>query len=234
MPLVGNLLLDRIAGATITWVTPEEYADRDALMGRLVERYAADDRRAYAIPEGGSDAMGAWGYARMAEELNNADEHFDTLIHAVGSGGTSAGLAAGKRLLHMDTRMVGFPVCDDAAFFRGKVDAIGAAMAARWQLSELGDPALSQELELLDGFVGRGYGLTRPEELSDLITLARTDGIILDPVYSGKAWHGLVTTLHQRPDAFGERVLFLHTGGVFGLFGAAADLTAALDATHDQ
>ena len=169
VPLTGNLLLDRIAGATITWVTPQEYANREALLARLVQRYAADDRRAYAIPEGGSDAMGAWGYARMVEELNDADEHFDCLIHAVGSGGTSAGLAAGRRLIGLDTRMVGIPVCDDAAFFRRRVDAIGAAMAERFQLPSLGDPPLSQELELLDGFVGRGYGLTRPEELADLI-----------------------------------------------------------------
>ena len=220
----GNLLLDRLAGAEVTWVTPEEYAERDALFADLTRSMRAQGRHPYAIVEGGSDEVGAWGYVRCAEEL--AAHGFDTVLHAVGSGGTSAGLVVGRRLAGLGARVVGVNVCDDAAFFQAKVAGIAGALADRFALDAA--RVAPEEVEILDGFVGRGYALSRPEELASIRDLARAEGLVLDPVYTGKAWHALVATLRRDPRAFGARVCFVHTGGVFGLFPKAAELAPLL------
>jgi D-cysteine desulfhydrase len=222
--LEGNLLLDRLAGAEVTWVTPEEYGDREALFEELARSLRAAGRTPYVVVEGGSDAVGAWGYVRCAEEI--AAHGFDTIVHAVGSGGTSAGLLAGRSLAGLAARVVGVNVCDDAAYFRRRIAGITAALADRYALPRARHA--ESDIEILDGFVGRGYALSRPEELAALRDLARAEGVVLDPVYSGKAWYALVTTLRRDPSAFGRRVLFLHTGGIFGLFPKAADLAPLL------
>jgi D-cysteine desulfhydrase len=84
------------------------------------------------------------------------------------------------------------------------------------------------EIEIRDGYVGRGYAKSRPEELALLRDVARAEGIVLDPVYTGKAFYGLTRELARDPRAFGERIVFLHTGGIFGLFPKAAELAPLL------
>lgn len=147
-----------------------------------------------------------------------------TVIHATGSGGTGAGLVLGKLILDLDVRVVGVNVCDDRAYFLKASGDICREVIDRCRLPV----AFSRErdLEILDGFVGAGYALSRPEELALIAHVCRREGIVLDPVYTGKAFFGMVQQLRADPEAFGQRVVFLHTGGLFGLFPKASEFNA--------
>jgi D-cysteine desulfhydrase len=211
----GNILLDRLAGAEIVWISPDEYRRRAEIFFREAAIVAAAARKPYVIPEGGSNALGAWGYVRAMEEMAPELTPGTTLLYACGSGGTGAGLLLGARRLGLGCRIVGVNVCDDRDYF---VSAISAIM------SEAGEPPRPDEIEILDGYVGRGYALSRPEELRLLVEVARAEGLVLDPVYTGKAFYALVSELARDRRAFGPRVVFLHTGGIFGLFPKAEEL----------
>jgi len=229
----GNILLDRMAGADIVWITPEDYRQRDSRMAREASALAADGRRPYIIPEGASNALGAWGYIGAAQELADDVAVLPggagaplTIVYAAGSGGTGAGLILGCRLHGLDARVVGINVCDDRDTFVRLIGDI--CEQARTDFS-LGVPFDRQrDIEIIDGYVGRGYALSQPDELRLICDVARTEGIFLDPVYTGKAFFGMVRELQRRPGCFGPRVVFVHTGGLFGLFPKAAELAPLL------
>ena len=226
----GNLLLDRLVGAEVRFITRAAYANRGELMRAWAAELAASrGQRAYVIPEGGSDEVGSWGYVSGLDETlaqaRGLGVRFDTIVHAAGSGGTSAGLALGKKLLGFAGRTLGFAVCDDAAYFTDVAGGIIERAIARWSLPLDFDRG---ELSFDDGFVGAGYAQTRPEEIANLIEVAQSEGLFLDPVYTNKAFFGMASTLRRDRKAYGERVLFLHTGGLFGLFAQADALAAGL------
>jgi D-cysteine desulfhydrase len=114
-------------------------------------------------------------------------------------------------------------VCDDRAYFLAAISKICAEAEARWQL---GAHVTEADIDLLDGYVGAGYAKSRPEELATIVALARRDGVVLDPVYTGKAFHAVATELRRDRARFGAAVAFVHTGGLFGAF-ASPDLAAA-------
>jgi len=176
-------------------------------------------RRAYVIPEGGSNALGAFGYVQMVGEvvgqLAAMGEQVDYLVTAVGSGGTLAGLALGKLLYGFPGRILGFNVSANAELFRRRVREIVAEAVQRYGLRVEPEEA---EFEVIDGYVGLGYAQSQPKEIAFIRQVAESEGIVLDPVYTGKALYGLVDQIRQgrfRPE---EKVLFVHTGGIFGLF----------------
>lgn len=217
----GNILLDRVVGASIEWITPEQYQQRDELMTAAAERLGTEHAtRFYVVPEGGSNALGAWGYVRCAEELCDQLGRVPvTIVCAVGSGGTAAGLIAGCRLLGLPYRVVGVCVADDRSTFQARIAAILDEMADRYQLDVRTEP---QSIELWEDYVGLGYGVSRDEELACIADVARLEGLILDPVYTGKAMVGLLTELERMRTA--DPVVFLHTGGIFGLAAVASRL----------
>jgi D-cysteine desulfhydrase len=228
----GNILLDRLAGADVRWMSRADWARRGELLASEADRLRAAGHVPYVIPEGGSNALGSWGYVLAAQEL--ADDLATlppkptTILYACGSGGTGAGLVLGAHLTGLAARGVkvaGVNVCDDAAYFLQTIGRICAEFLDRWPL-ELDSPL---DIELVDGHVGLGYAKSRPEELITIRDVAQRDGIVLDPVYTGKAFHGVVTELAADRARFGERIVFVHTGGIFGLFGdAAAEIVAIL------
>jgi D-cysteine desulfhydrase len=229
----ANILLDRLAGAAIQWISMAEWARRDQLMAEAAARLEREGRRPYVIPEGGSNAVGAWGYVRavveeLDPELAALPERPTAVVYACGSGGTGAGLVLGAALCRWrerGIRVVGINVCDDRDYF---VRAIGRT-CAEFGRAAPGAPAIADaDIEIADGYVGLGYGRSRPEELRELAALARREGLVLDPVYTGKAYYGLVQELGRDRRRFGERVVFLHTGGLFGLFPAAEQLAPLL------
>ena len=225
-PPGGNILLDRLVGASIIWITPDQYAQRDAIMAAEAESMERSLEGRYAvIPEGGSNALGALGYVRCAEELcAQLGRRPATVICAVGSGGTLAGLLAGVRLLDLPYRVVGVCVCDDRAYFQERVAGILEEMARDYGV----DVALpADQIEIWEDYVGLGYALSTDEELRLITDIARLEGLITDPVYTGKALRGLITEL-ERGRNLPEPVIFLHTGGVFGLFPAQEQLTPLL------
>jgi D-cysteine desulfhydrase len=233
-PPTGNILLDRLAGAELRWISRADWARRAALLAGEAEAQRRAGRRPYVIPEGGSNAMGAWGYlagaAELAEDLAALPPRSTTIVYACGSGGTGAGLILGGKLAGLaarGVRIAGVNVCDDRAYFLDVIGRICADFVARWPV---GVAVAADDIELVDGHVGLGYAKSRPEELATLRDLCRRDGVVLDPVYTGKAFHGVVTELARDRRRFGERIVFLHTGGLFGLLAApaAAELAAVL------
>ena len=232
-PLEANSLLDRLAGARIVWVSPEAYRNRDDVFAREADALKHAGRRPYIIPEGASDALGAWGYIRALAELaadidrlNRAAPKSTTVVHATGSGGTGAGLVLGKLILGLDVRVVSINVCDDRDYFIQVSGAICREAIERYDL----DVSFTAEsdLEIVDGYVGAGYALSRPDELKLIAHVCRREGLVLDPVYTGKAFFGMADQLKADPETFGERIVFLHTGGLFGLFPQADELRPVL------
>ncbi len=228
----ANILLDRLVGAEIVWISRPAW--RDLPPARRHEKLRAVGARPYIVPEGGSNALGSWGYIRAMRELVSdlatiaSPERPATIVYACGSGGTGAGLVLAAKLWNLrerGIRVAGVNVCDDRPYFVNAISTICAEAETRWQL---GANVTADDIDIVDGHVGRGYAKSRPEELVTIRDLARADGIVLDPVYTGKAFHGLVTELRADPRRFGETVAFLHTGGLFGLFASPETIAEVL------
>jgi D-cysteine desulfhydrase len=214
----GNLFLDLLVGAHPVFITPEEYGDRTRRMAAEAERLSRSGRRPYVIPEGGSNALGAWGYIEMLRELREQGFGVDRRCHlfmATGSAGTLAGLEIGARLLSIDARPWGVAVCDDEAYFRNRVMEIAGDFFARFGF----DARLARdEIRVLEGYRGPGYAKTYPRLLEMIGRLAREEGILLDPVYTGKAFLAMVDLLDRNEIPPEDDVVFVHTGGIFSLF----------------
>lgn len=227
----ANNLLAALAGARCHWISPLQYAERDALLADHVQRCASEGVAVSAIPEGASSGLGALGYVRAIQELHgqlhSAGLEIDVLVHAMGSGGTSAGLDAGRLHWHCAWQLRGYPVCDDAAHFQARV------LGLRRELQAYGLPAPdphpeAQGFVIRDGAQGRGYGLTTPAELRFLAELCAEEGILLDPCYTGKAFRAMHQELRQGIIPPHSRVLFLHTGGTFGIHAYADEWQTVL------
>jgi D-cysteine desulfhydrase len=220
MRVDGNLLIDRFVGASIRRITPRTYAKRHDAMGAWADELRAAGKRPYIIGEGGSNGLGALGYVRAMEELRQQLDAtdaaaFDLVVHACGSGGTAAGVILGAARYRVAERVVPFAVCDDAETFRARIGAI--MQDARGQEDGLESEAAWQ---VDDGAKGPAYGVSTEDQRSDMLAAARLSGLVTDPVYSGKALHGLWSWA-RRGGLDGKRVLFIHTGGLPGLLAQA-------------
>jgi D-cysteine desulfhydrase len=227
-PAVGNLMLDYLVGAEVRFITPAQYRERDALMAEVARELGARGERPYVIPEGGSNGLGSLGYvdamaevrAQLEAGLAGGPKPFDAIVHACGSGGTAAGTALGARRHGVALVTHSVAVCDDRAYFEPLVARLSAEMAAL-------DPSLepSEKPRIHDEWKGPAYGLASQEQAAFIVEVARQTGLLLDPVYTGKALFGL-RLLAPKP----KRVLFLHTGGIPGLL-AQSETFAALTVT---
>ena len=215
----GNIFLDKLFGAEFQFITPEAYEDVDNLMVEVAELLRKKGRKPYIIPEGASNEIGYFGYIRTAEEISDQLEKMglevDFIVTAVGSGGTLGGLILGKRFFGLSGQPIGINVCDTADYFQDRISGVITRMISKygWDLEVSED-----EIILIDGYVGEGYALSRPEELKFITEVARMEGIVLDPVYTGKTMFGLREQIRQGRFKKGESVLFIHTGGLFGMF----------------
>jgi D-cysteine desulfhydrase len=225
----GNVLLDRFLGADIFYVTPEEYQKMDEVFASIDQRLRKSGQKPYFIPEGGSNALGAFGYVAALEEIYHQLKaqglRIDSVICAVGSGGTYAGLLLGKKLLDHSAEIYGINVGGTAEYFQNKILGI---IEEALHLYHLPVQIKKDEVQIIDGYVGLGYGQSQIQELELILDIARKEGIILDPVYTGKAMYGLLDLLRKQPKRFGQNVLFLHTGGIFSLFGISKELSRIL------
>ncbi|RYZ08944.1 MAG: D-cysteine desulfhydrase family protein [Myxococcales bacterium] len=223
-PLSGNLLLDRLVGADVRLITPEQYRARAVLMAQVADELSARGEVPYVIPEGGSNGLGSFGYVAAVEELfeqqiaGDLPAEVDLLAVACGSGGTAAGLALGlARCPSVARRVAAFAVCDDRAYFERAISSI--VQEARALDDSLPEPA---PLDIHDEFKGPAYGVASDEQLDFLTRVARVSGLVLEPTYTGKALFGL-SRLHDKP----ARALFLHTGGLPGLLAEGEVMAAA-------
>lgn len=225
----GNLFLDRLAGAVVHAYPVHHY--RQGLDGLLVahmERLRSEGRRPFLIPTGASDAIGVWGYVAGAAELAADCARLGItprqVVCATGSGGTQAGLTAGLALAGMNAEVWGIAVCDDAGWFQRKVRADLTAWRERYH------PALditALNVHVLDTYIGTGYAQADAAVFGTIGMLAREEGLVLDPVYTGKAFHGMLEEIRAGRFTTTGDIVFVHTGGLFGLFAQRAEAYAA-------
>ena len=222
----GNVLLDELIGAKLRTVAAG--TDMNKALADVAAEVAEAGGRPYVIPGGGSNIIGALGYVECAFELVGQANHMgleiDRIVTATGSAGTHAGLIAGLAVMGADIPVLGigvrapkeaqetnvFKLAQDTAELLGHRDRV------------------TREMVVADcSYVGKGYGLVDGEVIEALKLMARTDAILLDPVYTGKAMKGLID-LAKKGAFAGETVVFLHTGGAQGLFGYQTELEGSL------
>lgn len=214
--LNGNLLVERLVGAHVELISKEEYAKIGSvtLAEILKERLIKEGRKPYVIPVGGSNSLGTWGYIEAIREIDNQfrneNSQLDDIVVACGSGGTIAGLSLGSSLSTLKAKIHAFSVCDDPDYFYNFVQGLLDGLNARVDSRDI--------TEILNA-KGLGYAMSTHEELQFVKDVALSTGIILDPVYSGKAAYGMLRDMTENPSKWkGRKVLFVHTGGLLGLF----------------
>lgn len=225
----GNLLLDKMAGARISYYPSHSFeAEVAGYFQHWTQHYAAQGSKAFCIPTGGSNGIGIWGYLACAQELHQqcADIALlpEQVVCATGSGGTQAGLTLGLALTGLPSQVTGMAVCDNAAWFDQKVQADIQQWhewypdLAQQNLAQAGIGLDAVRANTIDNYIGPGYARAGQEVFETLKLLARTEGLVLDPVYTGKAFHGLLQEVRQGRWQQARDIIFVHTGGIFGLF----------------
>ena len=206
---LGNQLLEYLMGMEVIFMDTDDYADIYAEMDRVGQRLGVPY---YKIPCGGSNALGSLGYVDCAREISGQGVHFDHLVCAEGSGGTMAGLALGAKLFLPGTKAHGMMVDTDP--FDTITPALMREAAA---LLEADVEITAADYHLLD-MCGPGYAIPSREGNSAISLMAKKEGLFLDPVYTGKAFAGLVKMAEEGAFRETDNVLFLHSGGAGGLF----------------
>lgn len=225
----ASLLADQLYGAQLHFVTDRD--ERRTRAAALLAQYQQAGQRAVLLPLGASTSLGALGYVQAVAEaqaqLATLGVEVTHVIHATSSGGTQAGLVAGAQLFDWPAQIIGISPDDPAAAIAAHVaeiiDGIGS-------LLELPPGAFDNRVTVLDEFVGAGYGIPTAASTAALQLLARTEGVLLDPVYTAKAFAGLLALIERGEFTAEDTVLFWHTGGQLALFYApeqAAELSRA-------
>ncbi|XP_040998850.1 bifunctional D-cysteine desulfhydrase/1-aminocyclopropane-1-carboxylate deaminase, mitochondrial [Juglans microcarpa x Juglans regia] len=226
--LTGNLLVERLVGANVNLISKEEYAKIGSvtLTNILKEKLLNEGRRPYVIPVGGSNSLGTWGYIEAIREIEQqlqtgtGDIKFDDIVVACGSGGTIAGLSLGSSLSTLDAKVHAFSVCDDPDYFYDFVQGL---------LDGLGADVDSHNIVNVQNAKGLGYAINTSEELKFVREVAAATGVVLDPVYSGKAAYGMMKDMAENPKKWeGRKILFIHTGGLLGLFDKVEQMATSL------
>lgn len=226
--LTGNLLFDRMVGSQIHTVSASTYAQigSDNLCHVLEEQLKEQGKNPYVIPVGGSNAIGAFGYIECVREILESHTDFDHILFACGSGGTVAGLAIGMKLAGVNAQLHAVGVCDSPKYFYDHIEEIAKELGLNLDL--LGP--VTDWCNIYPG-QGIGYAKSTEDELKYLIEFSEKTGILLDPVYSGKAMYHFVKVVAQNNPQLlrkGQKFLYIHTGGVIGLYDKEKELLPLL------
>jgi D-cysteine desulfhydrase len=221
----GNHLLDRLLGAELHYCGDAEWESIDDVLWDLAARARRAGHTPYVIPESGATVAGALGYLMCGQEIASQIAHgapdFDTIAIPAFSGGSQAGLLMAKQLTGLRADIVGIPIAGPAERVRDHVTDVVDQARRRYGLPV----EVPGDVKVIDGCQGED----RAAALETLLHLARQEGIILDPVYTARAFRGLLDALRRSPGGLGRRVCFVHTGGIFGLFPFRAELGRLLD-----
>jgi len=213
----GNVLLDRLHGVTIA--QRPGGLDMNAELDTYAQTLRAQGRKVYVIPGGGSNATGSLGYVDCAFELlaqaNARSLVIDHIVHATGSTGTQAGLVAGLAAMHAHIPLLGVSVRAPAAQQEDNVYKLACAVAEKLGCADLVQRA---DVHANSDYVGAGYGIPAPSTVEAISLFAQLEGVLLDPVYSGKSAAGLIDLIRTGRFKKGEQVVFIHTGGAVALF----------------
>ena len=221
----GNLLLNELLGANLHWI---ERPQRAAKLAELDAQLRAQGRQPYLIPVGGSNGVGATGYVvamqELAEQLRLSGRRVDHILFGTSSGGTQAGITLGARIAGITSQLHGLSIDkNDPEHFEYETEVAQIANDCAAYIGS--DVRLTRDdVKVVYGYKGEGYGVVGDLEREAIRLLARSEGIVLDPVYAGRAFGGLVDLIRKGVFKKGETVLFWHTGGAPALFAYAKEL----------
>lgn len=220
----GNLLLDQLLGAQIHWSGESRKGEQ---IPQITEQLRAAGRTPYIVPYGGSNATGALGYVHAAAELktqlDNLDQQISHMLFASSSGGTQAGLIVGAHQAGLNCEVIGIRIDkeDDTISYPEQLHTLTNETAALFGIGQRFD---ADAIRLQERFTGQGYGIVGEAERNAIRLLARTEGILLDPVYTGRAMGALLQLIDEGAFDRDDTLLFWHTGGTPALFPYAASL----------
>ncbi len=221
----GNLLLDRIFGATEHWI---DRSQRPAKLKEIPEQLRAQGRTPHVIPVGGSNGVGATGYVlamiELTEQLRASGQRVDHIVFGSSSGGTQAGIILGARVTGFAGQLHGLSIDkNDPEHLEYEIEV---AQIANDCAQYIGADArfTKEDVKMVYGYMGEGYGMVGDLERDAIRMMARTEGILLDPVYAGRAFGALVDLIRKGTFRRDETVLFWHTGGAPALFAYAREL----------
>lgn len=217
----GNALLDRLFGATVHWTRRDSRTRR---MRELAAELRNQGRRPYVIPIGGSNALGTLGYVdamfELVQQLAEISLHVDHVVVATSSGGTLAGLQLGAKLSGFGGSLLGISIDQEPGFTAGLAQLANASAA----LLEVDERLAATDFALNADYLGAGYGVVGDAEREAMVLCARSDALVVGPVYTARAMAGLIDLVRRRAFGRGDTVLFWHTGDVAPLFAYAQEL----------
>ncbi len=216
----GNYFLDKLFGANFTFITEKEYKyNRSELMENIKKEYELKGEEAYIIPEGASNGIGMFGYYNAFLEILDQEKsmgiNFDTICLTEGSGGTYSGLYFANEILKKKKKIVAFNIYDKNADVKSEIAKI---IDDGLKISSCDETINYDNIIVNPDYAGEGYGIAYKEVIDFIKNFARKTGIILDPVYTGKSLYGMYSEIENKNQNFVGNILFIHTGGLFGLF----------------
>ncbi|VUD56556.1 D-cysteine desulfhydrase [Thalassocella blandensis] len=248
--LTGNLLISELCGATISIFSPSYYQrNLNTILADVAQRYSGAQateeagkdgvdmggvaingmgKAAYIIPTGGSNSLGLWGYIdaydELIEQCQQQEFSPDAIVCASGSGGTQGGLTLAASV-SQDVKVYGFAVCDSAPYFQRKIQQDVASWQASYGIGSEIDLVGALQIRTNDSYIGPGYGKGYDALFTCIAEVARLDGVVLDPVYTGKAFYGMLEEIKHGELQDCDNIVFLHTGGIYGIFPFAQNLS---------
>ncbi len=221
----GNLLLDELLGAKCHWIERSQFPVK---LSKLPEELREQGRKPYVIGIGGSNGVGATGYVlamtELMEQLRAIRQHADHIVFASSSGGTQAGMTLGARVAKFAGRLHGVSVDKDGLQREAYEEEVAQIANECAQYIGADIRLATQHIKVVYGYTGEGYGIVSNLEREAILLMAQSEGIILDPVYTGRAFGGLLDLIRKGAFKRGEAVLFWHTGGAPALFAYAKEL----------
>ena len=219
----GNLLLDLFLGANLHWCGD---STTDDVLPEVAAELEAAGHKPYPIPLGGSNVLGAASYVlamgELMDQLKAMEIEVDAMVVASSSGGTQAGMALGALAYDFEGTVVGISIDHPASVLNSMVSSLATATAMHLTIAL---PSNGPEIVVEDSYLGEGYGIVGDLEREAINLLAKYQGILLDPVYTGRAMGGLIDLIRQGRYGTEQKILFWHTGGTPALFAYGAELT---------
>jgi D-cysteine desulfhydrase len=211
----GNLFLDKMYGSEIVYLNKAEFSKVDEIMTEERSKMVKKGKRVYVIPAGGSSTLGIWGYINFINELKKQInlKSIDGLFSACGSGGTAAGLLVGAALYKVKLKIFAVNVLLPKEIIRKKVLQLAEGTVLDFKMNCKID---DKNLEIVDGYSKEGYKNISEKKIKLITEFAKGTGILFDPAYTGKAFYAYNDLILER--SRGKKVVFLHTGGIFGTF----------------